>query len=262
MTTVVLQSFRTWDVPDWMRTAMASVAAWAQARGYDYRFMDDDFLRLVPDWARWRLRGQLPAVTDLARLIWARRVLDGGADRVIWADADLLVFDPARLDFAPGLGHACARQLHLYLHDDRSTEPRPGINNALMVFEAGDAFIDTYLDAALTAARGADALNMPHTLLGPVLLETLAARGPLPLIEGIGLFGPGLMEAVAAGGGALTREYLRHMRAPLVAANLGQALRALAQPARRAAFDDTYASAAARLLTSRGAVMQGPPADS
>ena len=41
MKTVVLQSFRTRDVPEWMRRCLASVEAWARHAGHDYKFVDD-----------------------------------------------------------------------------------------------------------------------------------------------------------------------------------------------------------------------------
>lgn len=257
MKTAVLQSFRTWDVPSWMRTAMDSVRAWAAARGYEHRLLDDCFLDFAPAWARWRLRTQLPAVTDLARLAWMKAALAEGFARVIWADADLLVFDPDRFHMPEDAGHACARELHLFIHDDGRTEPRPGINNAVMLARAGDPFLDDYLEAALAEAGRADPATMPHTLLGPTLLARLARERAIPLIEGVGVFGPGLMDGIAAGGNGLTREYLRHLPVPPVAANLGHTLRAITPPQDRPGFDALYEHAVARLQGSRGAVMAG-----
>ena len=38
MDTVVLQSFRTHDVPPWLARCMASVQAWARQEGWGYEF--------------------------------------------------------------------------------------------------------------------------------------------------------------------------------------------------------------------------------
>lgn len=255
MRSIVLQSFRAWDVPAWMHAAMRSVRAWAESRGHDYRFQGDTFLDYAPGWARWRLRTQMPAVTDLARLAWMRATLAEGFDRVIWADADLLVFDPERFTLPEGAGHACARELHLYLHEDGSTEPRPGINNAVMMVEAGDPFVERYLAAALAEAGRADPVTMPHTLLGPVLLARLASEQAIPLIEGVGVFGPGLMDGIAKGGNGLTREYLRHVPVPPAAANLGQTLRAITLETLHSDFDALYDRAIERLIETGGRVM-------
>ena len=43
MKTVVFQSYKTEDVPPWIATCMDGVRQWSAAKGFDYRFMDDQF---------------------------------------------------------------------------------------------------------------------------------------------------------------------------------------------------------------------------
>jgi hypothetical protein len=45
MKALVLQSFRTVDVPAWLSSCMHSVRQWASHNQYDYRFIDDAFLQ-------------------------------------------------------------------------------------------------------------------------------------------------------------------------------------------------------------------------
>ncbi|MBL8382502.1 MAG: hypothetical protein JNM90_05475 [Burkholderiales bacterium] len=257
MKTVVLQSFRTRDVPRWMDACMQSVRAWAAAQGWAYEFMDDDFFGLAPDWTRWRCKDNHYAVTDICRLVWATRALDAGYERAVWADADVLVFDPAALRLEPGRGHGFARELFLHVAPDGVTTPHHGLSNALMAFERGDDALPTYLELCYAVLRGLPPGPVPRTALGPKLLNALAAKRPLAVIERVGLFSQAILEQVAAGGGALTREYLARSPTRPAAANLCHFLRNLTPPPRRAVFDAQYDAAVARLLESAGAVL-GP----
>ena len=255
MKTIVLQSFRTHDVPGWIGACMGSVRAWAEGRGWAYELMDDAFLALAPDWARWRCRGNLYAVTDVSRLIWARRKLDEGYERAVWADADVLVFAPARLRLTDGSGHGVARELFLHVGEGARTTPIHGLNNALMAFERGDPVLDACIEACYRCLRALAPGPVPRTALGPDLLRRLAEGRQLRSIDGLGLFSPAIMEQIACGGGPLTREYLRHSPVPPAAANLCHFMRNATRGDLRPAFDRMYGEAIGRLLESGGAVL-------
>ena len=92
---IVYQSYRDEDVPPWIETCLASVRAWSEANAWDYRMFHDEALDLVPDWFRRKAEGRLPVVSDLARLLLARDLLATGYRRVVWVDADVLLFDGA-----------------------------------------------------------------------------------------------------------------------------------------------------------------------
>ena len=66
MKTIVLQSFRRFDVPLWLKQCMHSVAGWARQEGWDYECLDDSFLELAPDWVRQRCAGNIYALTDVS----------------------------------------------------------------------------------------------------------------------------------------------------------------------------------------------------
>ncbi len=236
---------------------MASVRAWAQGLGWEYEFMDDAFFALAPAWVRERCAGNLYAVTDICRLAWLRNKLAEGYARAIWADADMLVFDPRNLAVPAGIGHGFARELFLQLNADATTTPARGINNALMVFERGDPLLETYLDTCLAHLRALPPGPVPRTALGPAMLGQMARNGKLNAIEGIGLFSLAIMQDIAGGNGALGREYLRLSTAPPAAANLCHFLRDATAPEDRALFDRIYESAVDKLLESRGTVLAG-----
>src|SRR6202035_2631516 len=111
MKTVVLQSFRTTNVPAWMQRCMSSVRAWADLHGYDYEFMHDrifdlcgaDYLAQVGDNKR--------SITNLARLELIRLRLAGEFERAIWLDADTFVFAPATFRMDIREGYAFSREV-------------------------------------------------------------------------------------------------------------------------------------------------------
>lgn len=273
-TTVVLQSFRTHDVPPWLQACLHSVRGWAQQQGWQWRFMDDAFFGLAPDWARQRCAGNVYALTDLCRLLWAERELAAGAQRVLWADADVLVFEPARLRWPAGQGHGFARELFLPVDGQgRPGAPQHGINNALMGFEAGDPVLADYRAACEQALRSAPAGPVPRTALGPALLAALGRERPLQVIEGVGLFTLAQMQALAqdpaqgavqgpahAAGQALLAATLRHSHTVPAAANLCHFLRNATPPAQRPGFDALYGRAVQRLLAQGAAALGAAPA--
>lgn len=263
MHTVVLQSFRTRDVPPWLAACLRSVQAWARQSGWAHRFLDDAFFGLAPAWARERCAGNLYALTDLCRLVWAERELAAGAERVVWADADLLVFDPARLQWPVGIGHGFARELFLPVDAAGGIgAPQHGINNALMVFERGDPVLADYRQACEATLAALPPGPPPRTALGPALLTRLGRERPLQAIEGVGLFTLAQMQAIAQpepdeAARELLAQTLRHSLTAPAAANLCHFLRNATPPARRAGFDALYGQAVQRLLDSRGAVLRG-----
>ncbi|MDT7838097.1 hypothetical protein [Aquabacterium sp. OR-4] len=283
--TQVLQSFRSHDVPPWLQACLHSVRGWAQQQGWQWCFMDDAFFDLAPDWARQRCAGNVYALTDLCRLLWAERALADGADRVLWADADVLVFEPARLRWPAGQGHGFARELFLPVDRlGRAGPPQHGINNALMGFEAGDPVLADYRAACEQALRSAPAGPVPRTALGPALLAALGRERPLQVIEGVGLFTLAQMQAIAQGAGlagaqgaglagaqepglagaqrpglaagqALLAATLQHSHTPPAAANLCHFLRNATPPAQRPGFDALYGQAVQRLLAHGAAAL-------
>ena len=260
MKTIVLQSFRRHDVPAWIDACIASVRAWAAAAGWAYEFMDDAFLALPPAWARRRCADNLYALTDLGRLIWAGRMLAAGWERVVWADADILIFGAKGPQLEAGRGHGFARELFLHVDDAGISTRLHGLNNALMFFERGDPMPGALLAASYDSLRALPPGPVPRTALGPALLTQLSPTAGLNGIDGVGLFGVALMRQIAQGGGALTREYLRHSPTLPVAANLCHFQRNATPVDLHPLFDQLYADALVRLCQTHGAVLAGDPA--
>lgn len=259
--TVVLQSYRTHDVPAWISRCMDSVEDWARTCGHDYARLDDAFFGLAPDWVKRTCAHNVYAVTDVCRLRWMEQKLEEGFQRVIWADADLLVFAPERvgLDHLEGYGFS-----HVQL---RRRGPaggwvaRDSAMNALMFFDRGNPVLPFYLYACLERLRHADAGAVARCALGPDLIRALVPVLPLHLIHGVGSFNHETVEEVAYGGRVWLPFFRANCRTPIGAANLCHFLRNQCPPSARPAFDATQLRAVERLLQTRGGVLDSETAE-
>jgi len=221
--TIVFQSAPAGARSGWRGRCLQSVEAWAAARGAVWRLLDDRFLDPVPDWYRAKTADRLPVQADLARLIEARRLLDAGWRRVVWLDADTLVFAPEglRLD---GLGPAGFGVEHWVQADARGRwRVRRNVHNAFCVFEAGNSALDFLIDTVLSIVRRHDGPPAPQ-LVGPKLLGALQPLAGFPVSEAVGAFSPPVIADIAAGGGPALDALRRAPLHPPAAANLAASL--------------------------------------
>ena len=191
---------------------MDSVQAWAGMVGAEYRFLDDALFQYLPDGLRHKLLTQKIIATDLARLFWAQAVLDSGADRVIWIDADVLVFDPSALVPAD-TGHAFGREVWVQGSLSRPKAYRK-IHNAYMLFTRGDPVLPFYLH---TATRMADKVTLPVVpqFIGPKLLTALHNIADFTVEERVGMISPmAAQDSIKGGGPALDMTLSGHSVRP------------------------------------------------
>ncbi len=222
--TLVIQSFRPDDVPSWMTRCMATVSAWARARGYTYRFIGDELFAPLPVPFRLRTQHQPSMMADLGRLLAARAALAEGFQRVVWLDADIVVFAPDRLVLPHGRDFYLCRELWI--------EPERGgvrvdsrINNAGCVFGAGTSFLPFYIDAC-QAIIAETSGRLGHTAIATQFLTALDRALRLPVIETIGLTSPHQLRELALTGTGPCIDALRSRSSvPIAAVNLCNAFR-------------------------------------
>lgn len=217
--TLVIQSYRSQTEPAWIAACLESVRAWAAGQGWDYRFFGDEILDRVPDWYREGAQGRWPVMTDLARLLLARDALAEGRGRVLWVDADVLVFVKDGPDLSTaGEDYAFARELWVQPDGDGIRVYR-NVHNAVCWFGPGNPVLDFYIHACERIVGRLQG-GAPNQIVGPKLLTALHNMLGFPLMEDVGMASPLVARDIAAGGGPALRRLIDESRAPLRAMNL------------------------------------------
>ena len=219
MRTVVFQSFRTVDVPNAIERCLQSVVAWAATRDYEHKFLDNSLFERVPDWFKSRVNDNLLPMSDLARLMVGRELLNDGFDRAVWLDADVLVFDPDEFEIAVDAGYAFGREVWVRRGGGDKFFVTDGLHNAVCVFCRGDEFLDFYIHACEQVVRGATTEILPHQI-GPDFLNRLKDVIGQRIVPDVGLFGPLVITDIAKGGGRALEAYMDAFGHPVRAANL------------------------------------------
>ena len=169
---------------------------------------------------RQRCVNQLLPVTDVARMRLLRERLAHGWQRVIWIDADVLVFAPERLNLDGDAPYALCQELWLRVNAAQQIETEEKVNNAVMLVTQGQPMLDFWIFAVEEILS----VHAPHEI-GPLTASThffteLATIMPLRVLRNVGLLSPPVVCDLAQGGGALTREWARRFGHPIAAANL------------------------------------------
>jgi hypothetical protein len=252
MKTVVYQSYRTHDVPDWIGHCMETVRSWARSQGYDYHFFDDRFFDLLPTWFRECLAGRILPMTDLARLKAAQSLFVEGYWRAIWVDADVVIFDPERFSVDTQYGYAFCREVWLekrwgtLVSDQR-------VNNCVIVLQEDNSFLDFYIHACEALARSAGA-RLTDWDLGTNFLSNLGRLVPLPLLTGVGMLSPAVIQALVEDDQAVLARFATDHGHTLSAGNMcGSASEKLGDSGRHT--QEVLAAAFGKLLESRGQIL-------
>ncbi|WLQ17055.1 hypothetical protein O5O45_14135 [Hahella aquimaris] len=217
MKTVVIQSFRTHDVPPWVEKCRRSVVQWAQVQGYEYLFYDDRFFDCLPDWYRVRTGGQIHLMADLARLERAAELLAAGYERVIWVDIDVYIGSPERLKVADSESFAFCREVWIS-ESEGALHRYHRVNNAIAVFCRNNPFLDFYRYSCKQMVRHDEALR--HVTIGTSWLTHLHERVRFPLLNHVALLSPWVLQDLSRGEGKFLEMYRQEFAAPVYAVNL------------------------------------------
>lgn len=256
MRTLVFQSWRSGAGPAWVRTCLASVEAWAEARGHAHQLIGDELFDGLPRWYRDKTVGHPIIAADLARLLTARDLLASGDwDRVVWLDADVLVFDPDRLVLPP-TPYAFGREVWVQRDARGKLKAYRKVHNALCVFERGNPVLD-FLAHATESLVGRYQEPLPPTVVGPRLLGHLHNLVQFPLAGSVGSLGPLVLRDVLAGGGEALALHRAQQDGPLCAANLCASM--VADGHDEVRLDEGQMTEACRLLTRHGRRWFGAP---
>lgn len=198
---------------------MTSARNWSDKSGFEYRFYGDEIFDLVPDWYQHKAGKYLQISTDLGRLVLARKLLNEGVDRVIWLDADVLIFDPGR--FAINLNQGCAfgREVWVQKSADGQLKAYKNVHNAICCFCQDTTFLDFYVDACLNILKRSEG-GLPPQIVGTKLLTALHNIVGFQLVDSIGMASPLVLNDIASGTNNAIDLLRKTSTSPLYAANL------------------------------------------
>ena len=221
--TIVIQTFRNHSIPHWIQRCLDSVRNWAQSHRHDYSLAGDEFFELCGPEYLARGDKNPRAITNLARLVATRQHLDAGYQKVIWMDADMFVFDPARLVFdfrAEDMktGYAFGREIWVDSDAQGLSVTPSSPHNAAMFFTP--KAVD--LDMLITLIRHIDAHRdlISNFQVGVSLLRGLQYSLMFPTISHVAMFSPVLIHAIAKREEQLLKFYAEAYRYKACAANL------------------------------------------
>jgi hypothetical protein len=252
MKTVIYQSYRTTNVPNWINSCMQSVKVWADLNAFDYRFYDDVFFEYAPDWFRDKANHEICPITDLARLVAAKQLLSEGYQRTIWVDADMLVFDPSNLSIDLHQDFTFCHEIWLYTDSNDGNQIIHRVNNSMTVFCANNVHLDFFIDAALRIGKYSTSIGKLD--IGTNFLSTLRSILPFPLLENVGILSPVLMNEIYLDKPNRLLNYAHALRLPLACANLCASLQ---NQNIQGVFVDSaiYDNVVKRLLVTQGNVI-------
>ena len=242
MATLIIQSHRIPLPFDWLGRCMDSVRQWCDLNACEYRFFDDSLFDFLSEEIRAKYAGRQVVLTDLARLKAIRAMLDEGYDRVVWLDADMLVFRPQELllptaDQLPE-GYMLGREVwvqaktgspgtgSLGKKSPRKLLVHKKVHNAFLLFDRQNSFLGFYLEHAERMLMTAQP-TVPAQFIGPKLLTALHNIVQCPVMESVGMLSPEVIEDLLSQGQMSQGQktcalnlMLKRSAAPLVAANL------------------------------------------
>ena len=156
---------------------MATVRAWAPR----YEHVDDSFLDLAPGWVHDACSSVLP-ITDVARLVLLQERLRTH-ERVVWLDADVLVFDGAAIDVSSPADVAVCVERWVTGAPGGGLQAVPFVCNAALSARNVDALLDLTLERVRAG-------NVSDRSLGPDLLTPLHRSSPFGEIVGVSVASP------------------------------------------------------------------------
>ena len=220
--TLVIQSHRDPLPYEWLRLCLDSVTGWARDNRFEIRFLGDELFDLVEQDLLEKIGAQTVIASDLARLKILQQGLVEGYDRVIWCDADFLIFDPTHFllldsDFALG------REIWVQRDNAAKLRTYNKVHNAFLMFRRGNHFLDFYCDAAerlLRLNRG----SMAPQFIGPKLLTALHNIIQCPVMEAAGMLSPLVMRDLIEGQGAALSLFRKQSPSALAGVNLSSSL--------------------------------------
>jgi len=227
-----------------LQLCLDSVANWARAKGYDYRFLDDRIFDLLEPGLVEKTRAQPVIASDLARLKSLQQGLLEGYACVIWCDADFLIFKAE--DFIlTETDYALGREVWVQPDVRGKSRAYVKVHNAFLMFRQSNHFLDFYADTA-QRLLGLNQGSMPPQFIGPKLLTALHNIAICPVMEIAGMLSPAVMRDLLAGEGQALDLFYQKSPVALAGANLSSSL------SEREGLTEAHMESLIQILLSKG----------
>jgi len=178
---------------------MNSVQCWVADNNFDYQWLGDEiFESLAPELIE-KTETQKVIASDLARLKAMQQALAKGYQRVIWCDADFLIFNPEQF-ILPDSSFALGREVWVQEDKNQKLRAYTKVHNAFMMYCRGNHFLDYYTASAEQLLR-ANQGRMPPQFIGPKLLTALHNMVSCPVMETAGMLSPLVIRDILKGDG-------------------------------------------------------------
>ncbi len=178
---------------------MDSVQTWTAGSGFDYQWLGDDIFDSLDSELIEKTKTQKVIASDLARLKTMQQALAKGYQRVIWCDADFLIFNPQEF-ILPESSFALGREVWVQEDKNQKLRAYTKVHNAFMMFCQGNYFLDYYTASAEQLLR-ANQGRMPPQFIGPKLLTALHNMVACPVMETAGMLSPLVIRDILTGDG-------------------------------------------------------------
>jgi hypothetical protein len=216
--TLVIQSYRGTDVPEWIARCLESVRSWAASQAFDYQLAGDDSFALCGEDYLARVDGNVRSITNLSRLVLVQRAHAAGYDRAIWLDADIFVFAPEQFRIDLTSRYAFARETWIARRGGDEWFAQAGVNNSVFVCTAGEPDL-----AFLIGAIRHIALHRPirsNYQVGGDVIKGLRASLAFQVLDNVGMFSADVVAALARRDEPVLHALARFHATPIQAANL------------------------------------------
>lgn len=223
--TLILQSYRTENVAPWIHTCLESVKSWAADNRYQYEFIGDQLFEYAPQWLKQRCGHTLLPITDVARLyLLKERLAQPDIDRVVWIDADIIVFAPEYFRLHPTSDYALSREFWISISQSGTIQINKKINNSVMFFTRRQPVLDFLIFSAEEVIRHAPRGQITSLSAGTALLSRLSSVFPVNTVSGATTFSPQVVIDIIRGGGPALAALQGQLKQPIAAANLCSSL--------------------------------------
>jgi hypothetical protein len=197
LSSLLIQSASIAQQASWQAACLETVQDWCRQEGIAYRLLGDEIFSLVPQEILEKIGNKLPIATDYARLCLLESALEEGFDRVIWLDADTLIWQK---DFELDSLQPQAFGQEFWLQEDSGKmQIKSNVHNAVLVFQSDSVVLPFLRELVLRLLYRVSDNYLAPQFAGPKLLSALHSLYQFELLPHVGALSPLISSELAVG---------------------------------------------------------------